>query len=88
MHSSNCYSDLGYSIVEDYAKSHRENNEDQPLPGFILSKWETVDPEQVEAQAMTTSKWDLLESSGDNSRDSKNDTQETDPVDIRYATYK
>jgi len=33
--------------------------------GFVQSKWETVDPDQVEAQAMTTSKWDLLEGSGD-----------------------
>ncbi|GLH10041.1 U2 snRNP-associated SURP motif-containing protein [Gryllus bimaculatus] len=31
--------------------------------GFVPSRWETVDPEQVEAQAMTTSKWDLLEQS-------------------------
>ncbi|KAK3912286.1 U2 snRNP-associated SURP motif-containing protein [Frankliniella fusca] len=47
--------------------------------GFVPSRWETVDPEQVEAQAMTTSKWDLLEgqdddddsvSNGDNSMDS------------------
>ena len=29
--------------------------------GFIPSKWETVDPEQVEAQAITTSKWDTLD---------------------------
>lgn len=29
--------------------------------GFIPSKWETVDPDQVEAQAITTSKWDTLE---------------------------
>ncbi|XP_053963349.1 U2 snRNP-associated SURP motif-containing protein [Anastrepha ludens] len=28
---------------------------------FIPSKWETVDPEQVEAQAITTSKWDTLD---------------------------
>lgn len=28
---------------------------------FVPSKWETVDPEQIEAQAMTTSKWDTLE---------------------------
>lgn len=28
---------------------------------FVPSKWEAVDPEQIEAQAMTTSKWDLLE---------------------------
>ena len=30
-------------------------------PRFVQSKWETVDPEDVEAQAMTTSKWDQLE---------------------------
>ncbi|XP_062132261.1 U2 snRNP-associated SURP motif-containing protein isoform X1 [Drosophila sulfurigaster albostrigata] len=31
------------------------------MPGFIPSKWETVDPQQVEAQAITTSKWDTLD---------------------------
>lgn len=31
--------------------------------GFIPSRWETVDPDQVEAQAMTTSKWDQIENS-------------------------
>lgn len=30
-------------------------------PAFVPSKWETVDPEQIEAQAITTSKWDTLE---------------------------
>lgn len=29
--------------------------------GFIPSKWETVDASQVEAQAITTSKWDTLD---------------------------
>lgn len=29
--------------------------------GFIPSKWETVDPDQIEAQAITTSKWDTLD---------------------------
>lgn len=29
--------------------------------GFIPSKWETIDPQQVQAQAITTSKWDTLE---------------------------
>lgn len=29
--------------------------------GFIPSKWETVDPDQVEAQAITTSKWETLD---------------------------
>lgn len=46
--------------------------------GFIPSKWETVDASQVEAQAITTSKWDTLDpvapeppqiSAGDNSDD-------------------
>merc|ERR1719251_18014 len=29
--------------------------------GFVTSKWETVDPEEVKAGAMTTSKWDQEE---------------------------
>lgn len=40
--------------------SGNEKNEDRP-GGFVLSRWETVDPELVEAQAMTTSKWEMLE---------------------------
>ena len=28
---------------------------------FIPSKWETVEPEQIEAQAVTISKWDTLD---------------------------
>jgi len=29
--------------------------------GFVSSKWETVDPEEVKAQAVTTSKWEVEE---------------------------
>jgi U2-associated protein SR140 len=32
---------------------------------FKPSKWETVDPDLVEAQAMTTSKWETLEQTND-----------------------
>jgi len=28
---------------------------------FVPSKWETVDPHEAEEQAMTTSKWEMLE---------------------------
>jgi U2-associated protein SR140 len=35
------------------------------LPKFKPSKWETVDPDLVEAQAMTTSKWETLEQAAD-----------------------
>ncbi|KAH8325208.1 hypothetical protein KR074_010483, partial [Drosophila pseudoananassae] len=52
------------------------------MPGFIPSKWETVDPQQVEAQAITTSKWDTLDppdppkfySSDDDSEDDNSQT--------------
>lgn len=52
------------------------------LSGFILSKWETVDPDQIEAQAMTTSKWDLLENSQDVSQTS---SQNDNPDSSDYA---
>lgn len=39
----------------------KETKSTVKLPGFIPSKWETVDPQQVEAQAITTSKWDTLD---------------------------
>nr|CAI5865219.1 unnamed protein product [Callosobruchus analis] len=53
----------GHEILED-------NQAKAPLSGFITSKWEAVDPDQVEAQAMTTSKWDMLENSQDASQES------------------
>lgn len=28
---------------------------------FVVSKWETVDPEKLEKQAITTSKWDFFD---------------------------
>lgn len=40
------------------------NRNDRSPPaaaGFIPSKWETVDPDQIEAQAITTSKWETLD---------------------------
>lgn len=48
-----------------------ESGRDAAPSGFIPSKWETIDPDEVEAQAMTTSKWDQLENSlGADSADS------------------
>lgn len=37
------------------------NDQSPVAAGFIPSKWETVDPEQIEAQAITTSKWETLD---------------------------
>ncbi|CAG2113273.1 unnamed protein product [Medioppia subpectinata] len=39
------------------------------LPKFKPSKWETVDPDVVEAQAMTTSKWETLEQTNEDNED-------------------
>jgi len=55
----------GEPMSEELADSANASNNKGKLAsmpaGFVPSRWETVDPEQVEAQAMTTSKWDLLE---------------------------
>ena len=48
----------------------------KPLPsGFVPSKWETVDPEEVQAQAVT-SKWDIFDQ--DDPSNQKNDMDEED----------
>jgi len=54
-----------------------DNIDGEPMSGgdsasmlkFKPSKWETVDPDLVEAQAMTTSKWDTLEQTNEDSVD-------------------
>ncbi|CAB0027865.1 unnamed protein product [Trichogramma brassicae] len=56
-----------------------DSNDKLYMPGFVPSKWETVDPDQVEAQAMTTNKWDELEQNDDsqeNSIDSRDYNEE------------
>ncbi|XP_025080293.1 U2 snRNP-associated SURP motif-containing protein-like isoform X1 [Pomacea canaliculata] len=39
------------------------------VPAFTRSKWESVDETELEAQAMTTSKWDLLEQESDTEKE-------------------
>lgn len=50
------------------------SNSKQSLPGFVPSKWETVDPEDVQAQAVT-SKWDIFD------QDEKKDELDEDDID-------
>ncbi|VEN40070.1 unnamed protein product [Callosobruchus maculatus] len=56
--------------INDCEEIAEDGQPKAPLSGFIASKWEAVDPDQVEAQAMTTSKWDMLENSQDASQES------------------
>ncbi|GFG39613.1 hypothetical protein Cfor_02887, partial [Coptotermes formosanus] len=53
---------MSEDLAGDSANAGNNKGKLASMPaGFVPSRWETVDPEQVEAQAMTTSKWDLLE---------------------------
>ncbi len=61
---------------------------------FVPSRWESVDPEEAEAQAMTTSKWELLEqqqalstTTSQDSQDSQQDIsdfQADENADVKY----
>ncbi|CAH1244976.1 U2SURP [Branchiostoma lanceolatum] len=54
---------------------------EEPVFKVAPSKWETVDPSDIEAQAMTTSKWDLLEQQDedDPDQDDKSQGDSNDP---------
>lgn len=59
-------------------------------PGFVQSKWDTVDPELVQQQAMTTSswsKWETLEetAAGEERMETNDETAEEADVDGKSA---
>lgn len=68
----------GIPMDDDSRSNYRGKSiEKKPVmpAGFVPSRWETVDPDQVEAQAMTTSKWEELEQNDDsNSQDASMDS--------------
>ncbi|XP_039287780.1 U2 snRNP-associated SURP motif-containing protein [Nilaparvata lugens] len=62
------------------------SGEDRP-GGFVLSRWETVDPELIEAQAMTTSKWEMLEQQQQQQLSpSEQDADDANSIDVRDDT--
>ncbi|XP_078039177.1 U2 snRNP-associated SURP motif-containing protein isoform X2 [Augochlora pura] len=66
---------------EDSLNIRNKDDDKKPsIPaGFVPSRWETVDPDQVEAQAMTTSKWEELGQNDDsNSQDTSMDSSGRD----------
>lgn len=62
---------------DDSLDSKSKDDKKLTMPaGFVPSRWETVDPDQVEAQAMTTSKWEELDQNEDsNSQDTSMDSR-------------
>ncbi|XP_051156379.1 U2 snRNP-associated SURP motif-containing protein isoform X1 [Leptopilina boulardi] len=65
------------------AKSKDDDKKSAMPAGFVPSRWETVDPDQIEAQAMTTSKWEELGQNDDsNSQDASMDSSSRDNNDI------
>ncbi|XP_011875540.1 PREDICTED: U2 snRNP-associated SURP motif-containing protein isoform X4 [Vollenhovia emeryi] len=72
----------GVPMDDDDSANARNKDDDKKsaMPaGFVPSRWETVDPDQVEAQAMTTSKWEELGQNEDsNSQDTSMDSSGRD----------
>ena len=58
--------------LDSHSSSKKSNNTKKLPSGFVPSKWETVDPEEVQAQAVT-SKWDIFDQD-----DVKNDDDDED----------
>lgn len=55
--------------------------ERKPEPSkFVVSKWETIDETELEAQAMTTSKWDLLGEGEDDGKMSEGEDLDGQPL--------
>ncbi|XP_042210542.1 U2 snRNP-associated SURP motif-containing protein-like isoform X2 [Homarus americanus] len=56
-----------------------------PGPGFVSSKWESVSPKRVQAQAVTTSKWEVVEAN--QSEDEGADGSDSTPVYDNSGTH-
>lgn len=57
---------------EEDESQQSSNKEDNTKSKFVCIKWETVDPEKLEKQAITTSKWDFFDDNDKNSDDAAN----------------
>lgn len=89
-------------VPMDQVPKQADSKSQAKMPGFIPSKWETVDPQQVEAQAITTSKWDTLdppdppkffssdeESDGDNSQKYNDEKrQKLREIEVKVVQYQ
>lgn len=79
----------GTPMEVEVKEQGRGNREGAAGPNFVLSRWETVDPELIEAQAMTTSKWETLEQAAnpghdDSQEDEGEGEEDTSNLDLRY----
>lgn len=71
--------DLDGVPLEDEAIFHQKTQKPtfDRSAAFVPSRWESVDPEEAEAQAMTTSKWELLEQQQSLSTTTSQDSQDS-----------
>lgn len=69
--------DLDGVPLEDDTPHHKHKPKIDRSAAFVPSKWESVDPEEAEAQAMTTSKWELLEQQNAMSAATSQDSQDS-----------
>lgn len=67
----------GVPLDDDSAYSKSLKPKFDRSAAFVPSRWESVDPEEAEAQAMTTSKWELLEQQQALSTTTSQDSQDS-----------
>lgn len=67
----------GVPLDDDSAFSKSQKPKFDRSAAFVPSRWESVDPEEAEAQAMTTSKWELLEQQQALSTTTSQDSQDS-----------
>lgn len=75
----------GVPLEDDNYSSKTQKAKIDRSAAFVPSRWESVDPEEAEAQAMTTSKWELLEQqamSTTTSQDSQDSQQDVDDYQV------
>lgn len=57
--------------LDNQSTKSKKSSNNQPSK-FVSSKWETVDPEKLEKQAVTTSKWDFFDETQNNDESTLN----------------
>uniref|UniRef100_A0A5S6QVW5 U2 snRNP-associated SURP motif-containing protein n=1 Tax=Trichuris muris TaxID=70415 RepID=A0A5S6QVW5_TRIMR len=65
--------------------THKRQEDSVNRGGFVRSKWEEVEPDRIEEQAMTTSKWEQLEQMARESSQANEQNEDIDGVPIDEA---
>ncbi len=62
---------------EETGNDNLDNSSKSVNTKFVASKWETIDPEKLEKQAITTSKWDFFDDSDASDKETNSNENKT-----------